>query len=45
MSVDEILELGFTDVNNIKNHYGEEIKNGLMTKSLSKGRECDINGN
>ena len=45
MSVDEILELGFTEVNNSKNDYGEENKNGFMTKSLSKGRECDINGN
>ena len=28
----------------IKNHYGEEISNGKMKKSLSKGRECEING-
>ena len=44
MTVNEILNLGFDEVLDIKNHYGEFIKDGKMTKSLSKGRECEMNG-
>ena len=44
MSEDQIIEIGFVEVIDVKNHIDEQISNGMVSKQLSTGRECDTDG-
>lgn len=40
MTEEQIMKLGFSEITEIRSHYNESAKDGIITKSLADGRTC-----
>jgi hypothetical protein len=42
MTENQILALGFKEIKNFRNHQNDTIKDGVLSKNLAYGRQCNF---